>query len=496
MRHGRWYPTGVGWPTGASRSSPDSTKAAPGSTAQPRHRAVHTLARPERARHRRPAGHASAAAGEPPIGGPLPAHVRDAVGTHHGGGAVSRGHLVPQPARRRRTRTPGRTIPNMPRTGSGAPRCWCPAARAARRRVMQLGGSTPARSDRPLAAYDRDLRRGKPGGWAGSRSGRPMQVGRGHHNTVLLPDGSMVTVGGGVGIRDGDQWDADPEQRQVELWDPATGAWTLGPSQAETRAYHSTALLLPDGRVVSAGDDVNGGTDRRHRRDLRTPLPLQGPAPHDQLSASHRARRRQLRRLHPDTNITGATLVAPGATTHANDMNQRYIPLTVAQRAGGVTLTAPANADTRHPRLLHALPAQQPRRPIRRQVHAARIRMGAAPAAHPASAVRAVGSGAARPTAPARSCTFTEDRVQPQALDALGQRVGLERGAARGLRTGPQAGTALPLLVTAHGVPSASRAVAPAAVSSSGRAWRSRGLPDAGVRSCAAHCPPAATCSP
>ena len=51
----------------------------------------------------------------------------------------------------------------------------------------------------------------------------------------------------------------------------------------------------------------------------------------------------------PDTNITGATLVAPGATTHANDMNQRYIPLTVAQRAGGVTLTAPANADIATP---------------------------------------------------------------------------------------------------------------------------------------------------
>ena len=85
-----------------------------------------------------------------------------------------------------------------------------------------------------------------------------MQVGRGHHNTVLLPDGSMVTVGGGVGARDGDQWAGDPEQRQVELWNPATGNWTLGPSQAETRAYHSTALLLPDGRVISAGDDVNG----------------------------------------------------------------------------------------------------------------------------------------------------------------------------------------------------------------------------------------------
>ena len=115
-----------------------------------------------------------------------------------------------------------------------------------------------------------------------------MKVGRGHHNTVLLPDGSMVTVGGGVGIRNGDQWEADAAQRQVELWDPATGAWRLGAAQAESRAYHSTALLLPDGRVVSAGDDVNGGTDQGHRRDLRAPLPLQGRAPHDHRGSSQR----------------------------------------------------------------------------------------------------------------------------------------------------------------------------------------------------------------
>ena len=45
----------------------------------------------------------------------------------------------------------------------------------------------------------------------------------------------------------------------------------------------------------------------------------------------------------PDTNVTGAALIAPGATTHANDMNQRYISLRVTQRPGGVTLTAPAS---------------------------------------------------------------------------------------------------------------------------------------------------------
>ena len=39
----------------------------------------------------------------------------------------------------------------------------------------------------------------------------------------------------------------------AELWDPDTGQWTLMASEDVDRCYHSTALLLPDGRVLSAG---------------------------------------------------------------------------------------------------------------------------------------------------------------------------------------------------------------------------------------------------
>ena len=42
-----------------------------------------------------------------------------------------------------------------------------------------------------------------------------MNLGRGHHNTVLLPDASMVTVGGGIGGVDGDLWHALTVHRQV-----------------------------------------------------------------------------------------------------------------------------------------------------------------------------------------------------------------------------------------------------------------------------------------
>ena len=103
----------------------------------------------------------------------------------------------------------------------------------------------------------------------------------------------------------------------------------------------------------------------------------------------------------PDTNITSATLVAPGATTHANDMNQRYIPLTVAQRAGGVTLTAPANADIATPGYYMLFLLNNQGVPSVAKF----MRLGYAwePAPPPTPPPTARRQGAARPTAPARS---------------------------------------------------------------------------------------------
>ena len=107
-----------------------------------------------------------------------------------------------------------------------------------------------------------------------------MNTGRSHQNTVLLPDGGMVAVGGGYGDRKPlGQWATGPEHRAVELYDPATGSWRLGAAQQEGRAYHSTALLLPDGRVLSAGDDINGSPNGDTAEIYEPPYLHRGPRP-------------------------------------------------------------------------------------------------------------------------------------------------------------------------------------------------------------------------
>jgi hypothetical protein len=177
----------------------------------------------------------------------------------------------------------------------------------------------------------------------GGTLGAPLNLGRGHHNTVLLPDGSMVTVGGGLGFGDDfGLWESTPGRRRVELYDPLADEWRLGAAQAEYRAYHSTAILLPDGRVVSAGDDYNGGIDKDTAEIYSPPYLFRGPRPTITGAPKTVSYGTSFDVSHQGPAVTRAALVAPGAATHAVDMNQRWVPLDVTPGAAGtVTVEAP-----------------------------------------------------------------------------------------------------------------------------------------------------------
>jgi hypothetical protein len=213
-------------------------------------------------------------------------------------------------------------------------------------KVQLIGGSNLATS--PFGVATSSTIDEATGG--GVTTGPSMNIGRSHHNTVLLPDSSMVTVGGGVGKRAPEgQWAANPEQRQVEIFDPTTGLWRLGAAQAEARTYHSTAILLPDGRVISAGDDYNGGIDRDTAEIYSPPYLFKGPRPTATSAPSSVEMGKPFSVSTPDTDIARAVLVAPGATTHSVDMNQRVVGLTMTERAGAVDLTAPPNGQVAPP---------------------------------------------------------------------------------------------------------------------------------------------------
>jgi hypothetical protein len=145
-------------------------------------------------------------------------------------------------------------------------------------------------------------------------------------------------------------------ERAVELYDPETRSWRTGPSQVERRAYHSTALLLPDARVLSTGDDwtiseesPDEGMPDETGEIYSPPYLFRGPRP--AISSAPDAVRWNVPfGVGAKGDIDEAVLVAPAAVTHANDMSQRLVPLeVVAKHPGGVTLQSPPAAEVAPP---------------------------------------------------------------------------------------------------------------------------------------------------
>jgi len=134
-----------------------------------------------------------------------------------------------------------------------------------------------------------------------------------------------------------------------ELYDPKTGQWSVLAAQTIQRTYHSTAVLLPDGRVVSAGSD-NGESTQVTYEIFDPPYLFKGARPVIKSAPTSLTYNAKFKILTPEaSSITRVALIRPAATTHADDFDQRYVDLTFTVGPGGVEATAPANGNQAPP---------------------------------------------------------------------------------------------------------------------------------------------------
>lgn len=202
-------------------------------------------------------------------------------------------------------------------------------------KILEVGGSDP-----PTATAETiDLTAATP---AWTLTGN-MHFARRQHNAVVLPDGKVFIVGGSSGSGFDDS--TNPVL-PTEMWDPATGQFTVMPSIAVYRGYHSTAILLPDGRVLSAGGNVGGANAQIYS----PPYLFNGARPAISSAPTSVGYGQTVFIGTPDAgSITKIAWIKMPSVTHTFDESGRYMHLNFTQGSGGLNVTMPANGNLAPP---------------------------------------------------------------------------------------------------------------------------------------------------
>ena len=165
-----------------------------------------------------------------------------------------------------------------------------------------------------------------------------MNFPRRRHDLTILPDGSVLAVGG-TGRADDDAFAV----LEAEIFDPETETWTVMDSMDEARMYHSSTVLLPDGRVVAGGGE--GGERRRHAQVFSPPYLFQGPRPTITSAPDAVGYGQSFVVSTPDASSIASVAMLRGAgATHTYDQNQRFVPLDFVSGSGELQIQAPSSA--------------------------------------------------------------------------------------------------------------------------------------------------------
>ena len=210
-------------------------------------------------------------------------------------------------------------------------------------KVLKAGGSTsyngnPARA----GAYVIDVSSGD----AAVTKVAPMAYARTYHNAVVLPDGDVMVVGGQTY---GQSFSDSNAVLPAEIWSPKTNAFRTVAPLARPRNYHSIALLLPDGRVLSGGGGLCGCSADHPDVQIYSPgylfdatgAPASRPrilsAPDELLFGSDAA-------VVTDREVAAFSLVRMSAATHSVNNDQRRLSLSFRRTgANAYAVAVPSN---------------------------------------------------------------------------------------------------------------------------------------------------------
>jgi hypothetical protein len=219
-------------------------------------------------------------------------------------------------------------------------------------KLLKAGGNT--NYDRPNAdqtpssgnAYVIDI---NGGGTAAVHKVAPLNHPRAYATGVILPNGTVLVTGG---LDNGKAFSDVGAVLTPEVFDPATETWRdLAPMQVP-RTYHSTALLLPDGRVFQAGGGLCGEDCPGNHLDLQIfspPYLFHGGRPRI-ASAPDTASYGQALSVRVQGTVTAFSWIRMSAVTHTVNTDQRFLPAAATPLGLGMfSVAAPASANVAPP---------------------------------------------------------------------------------------------------------------------------------------------------
>jgi galactose oxidase len=246
-------------------------------------------------------------------------------------------------------------LPNV--TKPGGLRDYAPSVLYDVDKVLFVGGGNPPTAEADII----DLSQAQPT-WQATGA---MNFPRRQHNATVLPDGTVLVTGGtrgggAPGTAEGfNDLDLGQPVHIAELWNPKTGQWTMLAAEKTDRCYHSTAVLLPDGRVLSAGSGefiLNEGTPQQvanapqdthlDAQLFSPPYLFKGPRPEitSAPDSVHYGDTFEIGTAQPE-QIATISLVRLSSVTHSFNANQRINFLVPQVEGGSLKATAPPNAD-------------------------------------------------------------------------------------------------------------------------------------------------------